>query len=167
MIGFSTRSSFRMFIRYQRKCAVGTVYVLNIGFWRSPTSVFEVGFEKSDSKLVSWHQLALLAAVANSKIFVQKNNRPLQVELENGRSRLQNDFQIFESMLRGFIAPANLLTSVNRLNKKIRKRLLPGAVKHPATLISRQHSLSAENHRNSSSEIINRHQKMAENAEIQ
>ena len=62
---------------------------------------------------------------------------------------------------------ANLLTSVNRLNKKIRKRLLPGAVKHPATLISRQHSLSAENHRNSSSEIINRHQKMAENAEIQ
>lgn len=61
----------------------------------------------------------------------------------------------------------NLLTSVNRLNKKIRKRLLPGAVKHPATLISRQHSLSAENHRNSSSEIINRHQKMAENAEIQ
>lgn len=63
--------------------------------------------------------------------------------------------------------PANLLTSVNRLNKKIRKRLLPGAVKHPATLISRQHSLSAENHRNSSSEIINRHQKMAENAEIQ
>ena len=71
-------------------------FVLNIGFWRSPTIVFEVGFEKSDSKLVSWHQLALLAAVANSKIFVQKNNRPLQVELENGRSRLQNDFQILE-----------------------------------------------------------------------
>ena len=66
--------------------AVGTVYVLNIGFWRNPTIVFEVGFEKSDSKLVSWYQLALLAAVANSKIFVQKNNRPLQVELENGRS---------------------------------------------------------------------------------
>ena len=72
-------------------------FVLNIGFGRSPTSVFEVGFEKSDSKLVSWHQLALLAAVANSKIFVQKNNRPLQVELENGRSRLQNDFQIWEA----------------------------------------------------------------------
>lgn len=68
-----------------------------------------------------------------------------------------------------FYAPGDLTvtTSVNRLNKKIRKRLLPGAVKHPATLISRQHSLSAENHRNSSSEIINRHQKMAENAEIQ
>jgi len=81
--------------------------VLNIGFWRSPTIVFEVGFEKSDSKLVSWHQLALLAAVANSKIFVQKNNRPLQVELENGRSDLQNDFQILESMLRGFIVPAS------------------------------------------------------------
>jgi hypothetical protein len=38
------------------------------------------------SKIVSWYQLALLAAIANSKIFVQKNNRPLQVELENGRS---------------------------------------------------------------------------------
>ena len=101
---FFTRN---LLIQRLLRYAVGTVYVLNIGFWRSPTSVFEVGFEKSDSKLVSWHQLALLAAVANSKIFVQKNNRPLQVELENGRSRLQNDFQIFESMLRGFIAPAS------------------------------------------------------------
>ena len=61
-------------------------FVLNIGFGRSPTSVFEFGFVKSDSKIASWYQLALLAAVANSKIFVQKNNRPLQVELENGRS---------------------------------------------------------------------------------
>ena len=52
-------------------------------------------------------RLFRLAAVANSKIFVQKNNRPLQVELENGRSRLQNDFQILESMLRGFIASAS------------------------------------------------------------
>lgn len=57
----------------------------------------------------------------------------------------------------------NLLTSVNSLNKN----LLPGAVKHPATLISRQHSLSAENHRNGSSEIINRHHKMAGTVEIQ
>ena len=61
-------------------------FVLNIGFGRSPTSIFEVGFEKSDSKIASWYQLALLAAVANAKIFVQKNNRPLQVELENRRS---------------------------------------------------------------------------------
>ena len=52
-------------------------------------------------------RLFRLAAVANSKIFVQKNNRPLQVELENGRSRLQNEFQILESMLRGFIASAS------------------------------------------------------------
>ena len=62
---------------------------------------------------------------------------------------------------------ANLLTSVNSLNKKIIKNLLPGAVERPATLISRQHSLSAENHRNGSSETINRHQEMAGNAEIQ
>ena len=65
--------------------------------WAKPTSIFEVGFEKSDSKIASWYQLALLAAVANAKIFVQKNNRPLQVELENGRSDLQNDFQIWEA----------------------------------------------------------------------
>ena len=52
--------------------------------------------KKSDSKIARWYRLALLAAVANAKIFVQKNNRPLQVELENGRSRLQNDFQILE-----------------------------------------------------------------------
>ena len=60
----------------------------------------------------------------------------------------------------------NLLTSVNSL-KKIIKNLLPGAVEHPATLISRQHSLSAENHRNGSSEIINRHLEIAGNVEIQ
>ena len=71
--------------------------MLNIGFGRSPTSVFEAGFEKSDSKLASWYQLALLAAVANSKFFVQKNNRPLQVDLEIGRSDLQNDFQIWKA----------------------------------------------------------------------
>ena len=91
---FFTRN---LLIQRLLRYAVGTVYVLNIGFWRSPTSVFEVGFEKSDSKLVSWHQLALLAAVANSKIFVQKNNRPLQVELENGRFDLQNDFHVLEA----------------------------------------------------------------------
>jgi len=43
-------------------------FVLNIGFRRSPTSIFEVGFVKSDSKIASWYQLALLAAIANAKI---------------------------------------------------------------------------------------------------
>ena len=71
--------------------------MLNIGCGRGPTSVFEAGFEKSDSKLASWYQLALLAAVANSKFFVQKNNRPLQVELENGRFDLQNYFHVLEA----------------------------------------------------------------------
>ena len=66
-----------------------------------------------------------------------------------------------------YAVPANLLTSVNSLNKKIIKNLLPGAVEHPATLISRQHGLSAENHRNGSSEIINKPQKMAGTVEIQ
>ena len=71
--------------------------MLNIGFWRSPTIVFEVGFVKSDSKIARWYRITLLAAIANAKIFVQKNNRPLQVELENGRARLQSDFQIWKA----------------------------------------------------------------------
>ena len=61
---FSTRN---LLIQRLLRYAVGTVYVLNIGFWRSSTSVFEVGFEKSDSKIASWYQLALLVAIANSK----------------------------------------------------------------------------------------------------
>ena len=61
---FPTRN---LLIQRLLRYAVGTVYVLNIGFWRSPTIVFEVGFVKSDSKIVSWYQLALLAAIANSK----------------------------------------------------------------------------------------------------
>ena len=44
-------------------------FVLNVGFGRSPTSIFEVEFEKSDSKIASWYQLALIAADANTKIF--------------------------------------------------------------------------------------------------
>ena len=43
------------------------ILVLNIGFGRSPTNVFEFGFEKSDSKIARWYQLALLAATANAK----------------------------------------------------------------------------------------------------
>ena len=58
-------------------------FALNIGFGRSPTSVFEFGFKKSDSKIAKWYRFALLSAVANAKIFVQKNNRQLQVELES------------------------------------------------------------------------------------
>ena len=91
---FSTRN---LLIQRLLRYAVGTVYVLNIGFWRSPTIVFEVGFVKSDSKIVSWYQLALLAAIANSKTSWAKNNRPHQVKLENGRSWSQNDFQIWEA----------------------------------------------------------------------
>ena len=38
------------FIRHQRGYTVSAIFLLNIGFWRSPTIVFEVGFVKSDSK---------------------------------------------------------------------------------------------------------------------
>ena len=60
---FSTRN---LLIQRLLRYAVGTVYVLNIGFWRSPIIVFEVGFVKSDSKIVSWYQLALLAGTMSS-----------------------------------------------------------------------------------------------------
>ena len=91
---FSTRN---LLIQRLLRYAVGTVYVLNIGFWRSPTIVFEVGFVKSDSKIVSWYQLALLAAVANSKTSWAKNNRQLQGELESWRFWLENNFQIWKA----------------------------------------------------------------------
>ena len=59
-----------MLVQRLLRYAVGTVYVLNIGFGRSPTSVFEVGFVKNQiQKIASWNQLALLAATANAKTF--------------------------------------------------------------------------------------------------
>ena len=48
-------------------------FVLNVGFGRSPTSIFEVGFEKSDSKIASWYQLALLATI----VLVLKGSQPV------------------------------------------------------------------------------------------
>ena len=81
---FSTRN---LLIQRLLRYAVGTVYVLNIGFGRSSTSVFEFEFEKIGFKNCEVvPDYPACAAVANAKIFAQKNNRPLQVELENGRS---------------------------------------------------------------------------------
>jgi len=72
--------------------------VLNIGFGRSPTSVFEVGFVKNRfKKLRVGTNSPCLWRLQMRKIFLAENNRPLQVELENGRSDLQNDFQIWEA----------------------------------------------------------------------
>lgn len=100
------------------------------------------------------------------------NERPIRcrAKLIQPKAGMAARLAMIPSAYNGTSCPAtaaNLLTSVNSLNKKIIKNLLPGAVEHPATLISRQHSLSAENHRNGSSETINRHQEMAWNAEIQ
>ena len=66
---FSTRN---LLIQRLWGYAVGTVYVLDIGFGWDPTSIFKAGFVKSDSKIASWYQLALLAAVANLKILCRK-----------------------------------------------------------------------------------------------
>lgn len=57
-------------------------FVRNIGFGRSPTSVFEFGLKKSDSKIARWYRLALLAAVANAKIFVQKITASFKMNLK-------------------------------------------------------------------------------------
>ena len=47
---------------------------------------------------MSWYQLAPLATVCKLENFAQKNNRPLQVELENGRFCLKNDFQSWKAL---------------------------------------------------------------------
>ena len=39
----------------------------HMGFGRSPTSIWNLDFEKSDSKIASWYQLALLAGTAYRK----------------------------------------------------------------------------------------------------
>ena len=49
--------------------------MLNIGFGRSSTGVFEVGFVKSNSKIVSWYQLTLLAAVYDLENFLRGKNK--------------------------------------------------------------------------------------------
>ena len=49
-------------------------FVLNIGFERSPTSVFKVGFVKNQiQKIASWNQLALLATI----VLVLKGSQPV------------------------------------------------------------------------------------------
>lgn len=76
--------------------------------WAKPNKCFEAGFVKNQvQNLRVGTNSPCLLRMQTQKPPEQKNNRPLQVELENGRSRLQNDFQILESMLRGFIAPAS------------------------------------------------------------
>ena len=67
---FFTRN---LIIQRLLRYAVGTVYVLNIGFWRSPTIVFEVGFVKSNSKIARWYRLALLATI----VLVLKGSQPV------------------------------------------------------------------------------------------
>ena len=52
-------------------------FVLNVGFGRSPTSVFEFGFVKSDSKIASWYRLALLAGTMSSMKQKQFHQRRL------------------------------------------------------------------------------------------
>ena len=47
-------------------------FVLNVGFGRSPTSIFEVEFEKSDSKIASWYQLACLLRLQTQKLSEEK-----------------------------------------------------------------------------------------------
>ena len=101
---FSTRN---LLIQCLLRYAVGTVYVLNIGFWRSPTIVFEVGFVKSDSKIVSWYQLALLAAVANSKTSWAKKYPSASSWTWKRTVWFAKWFSNLGSTLRGFIAPAS------------------------------------------------------------
>ena len=72
-------------------------FVLNIGFGRSSTSVFEVGFVKSDSKTCELVPNRPACCDCKCENFLRKNNRQLQGELESWRSWLQNDFQIWKA----------------------------------------------------------------------
>jgi len=49
----------------RRTLVLSLRFVINaeqMGFGHSPTSILNLDFEKSDSKIASWYQLALLAA---------------------------------------------------------------------------------------------------------
>jgi hypothetical protein len=43
------------------------------GVWAQPNKHFEFGFEKSDSKIASWYQLALLATM----VLVLRSSQPV------------------------------------------------------------------------------------------
>ena len=86
-----------LLIRYQRKRVASAILCGISGLGEVQQVFLNLDLKKSDSKIARWYRITLLAAVANAKIFVQKNNRPLQVELENGRARLQSDFQIWKA----------------------------------------------------------------------
>ena len=63
-----------------------------------PNKCFEAGFVKNQvQNLRGGTGSPCLLRLQMQKLSEQKNNRPLQVELENGRSDLQNDFQIWKS----------------------------------------------------------------------
>ena len=65
--GWTVTAPLWVIMPLENKMHSQRTFVLNVGFGRRPTSAFEVGFEKSDSKIASWYQLALLATIANSK----------------------------------------------------------------------------------------------------
>ena len=50
-------------------------FVRNIGFGRSPTSIFEVGFEKSDSKIASWYQTRPTCCDCKLENFLSKKKK--------------------------------------------------------------------------------------------
>ena len=71
---------------------------VNKKFWKHDT--FGSLSEKARETLVKRANrttCSVCNGIPTRNFFEQKNNRPLQVELENGRSFLQSDFQIWEA----------------------------------------------------------------------
>ena len=66
-----------LLIRHQREYTVSAILCGISGLGEAQQMFLNLDLKKSDSKIARWYRLALLAAVANAKIFVQKNNRQL------------------------------------------------------------------------------------------
>jgi len=54
-------SALRLKKHFAKMCSLHPPDVEHKGFGHSPTSVLNLDFEKSDSKIASWYQVALLA----------------------------------------------------------------------------------------------------------
>ena len=74
-------------------------FVLNVGFGRSPTSVFEFGFVKSDSKIASWYRLWPCLLRMQTRKFSKKKKITVHFKLNLKTDSLNRKmlFQIWEA----------------------------------------------------------------------
>ena len=66
-------SALRLKKHFAKMCSLHPPDAEHKGFGHSPTSVLNLDFEKSDSKITSWYQVALLATI----VLVLKGSQPV------------------------------------------------------------------------------------------